>query len=229
MEPLTIGLLAGSIFAGLTGASVAALKGWQGWLELKRFELTHRPATARFRPPATGSRSPTFGSVSASSKRSPQASISKPPGRSLSPASGEAARPPLEPGRLTFQDDQKPRRAVRRMSRPAIGAKSLSRLVLPPRIDVEEVVRRERKRQRRIGGEGVPVERGVDERVARRVGLERRRPVMIERMLDLQPPVDRAATAFHRAEDAQRRDQRRRARNPSPWHGRHPPGFRPST
>ena len=44
MEPLTIGILAGSIFAGLTGASLAALKGWQGWLELKRFELTHDSA-----------------------------------------------------------------------------------------------------------------------------------------------------------------------------------------
>lgn len=41
MEPLTIGLLAGGLFAGLTAASIAALKGWQGWLELKRFELTH--------------------------------------------------------------------------------------------------------------------------------------------------------------------------------------------
>ena len=51
MEPLTIGLLAGSIFAGLTGASVAALKGWQGWLELKRFELTHE-AGNRTLPPA---------------------------------------------------------------------------------------------------------------------------------------------------------------------------------
>ncbi len=51
MEPLTIGLLAGSIFAGLTGASLAALKGWQGWLELKRFELTHS-AGDRTLPPA---------------------------------------------------------------------------------------------------------------------------------------------------------------------------------
>ena len=54
MEPLTIGLLAGSIFAGLTGASLAALKGWQGWLELKRFELTHsagdRTPSARRKP-----------------------------------------------------------------------------------------------------------------------------------------------------------------------------------
>ena len=39
MEPLTISLLAGSLFAGLTAASVAALKGWQGWLALKDREL----------------------------------------------------------------------------------------------------------------------------------------------------------------------------------------------
>ena len=40
MEPLSIGLIAAGIFAGLGAASWAALKGWQGWLELKRFELT---------------------------------------------------------------------------------------------------------------------------------------------------------------------------------------------
>ena len=51
MEPLTISLLAGGMFAGLTAASVAALKGWQGWLELKRFELTHG-AAERTLPPA---------------------------------------------------------------------------------------------------------------------------------------------------------------------------------
>ena len=32
-------------------ASVAALKGWQGWLELRRFELTHDTAE-RTLPPA---------------------------------------------------------------------------------------------------------------------------------------------------------------------------------
>ena len=41
MEPLSMGLLAASVLAGLGTASWAALKGWQGWLELKRFELTH--------------------------------------------------------------------------------------------------------------------------------------------------------------------------------------------
>ena len=51
MDPLTIGILAGAVFAGLTAASMAALKGWQGWLELKRFELTHETAD-RGLPPA---------------------------------------------------------------------------------------------------------------------------------------------------------------------------------
>jgi hypothetical protein len=51
MEPLTIGILGGGMFAGLTAASLAALKGWQGWLELKRFELTH-DAADRTLPPA---------------------------------------------------------------------------------------------------------------------------------------------------------------------------------
>ena len=53
MEPLTVGLLAGGILAGLSAASVAALKGWQGWLELKRFELTHASCD-RTLPPASG-------------------------------------------------------------------------------------------------------------------------------------------------------------------------------
>ena len=41
MEPLTIGVLSASVMAGLSGASLAGLKAWNGWLELKRFELTH--------------------------------------------------------------------------------------------------------------------------------------------------------------------------------------------
>jgi hypothetical protein len=67
MEPLTIGILAGSIFAGLTGASLAALKGWQGWLELRRFRADPRHgrthASARRQP---DTRWPTFGNASAS-------------------------------------------------------------------------------------------------------------------------------------------------------------------
>jgi hypothetical protein len=51
MEPLTIGLVGGGLFAGMTAASMAALKGWQGWLELRRFELTYDSAD-RTLPPA---------------------------------------------------------------------------------------------------------------------------------------------------------------------------------
>ena len=51
MEPLTIGLVGGGLFAGMTAACMAALKGWQDWLELRRFELTHDSAD-RTLPPA---------------------------------------------------------------------------------------------------------------------------------------------------------------------------------
>lgn len=53
MDPLTIGVLAASILVGLGAASWAGLKAWNGWLELKRFELTHDSAD-RTLPPATG-------------------------------------------------------------------------------------------------------------------------------------------------------------------------------
>ncbi len=53
MEPLSTALLAASILAALGTASWAALKGWQGWLELKRLELTHGMADKAL-PPATG-------------------------------------------------------------------------------------------------------------------------------------------------------------------------------
>jgi len=51
MEPLTAALVAGGLFAGMAAASWAALRGWQGWLELKRFELTHASGD-RTLPPA---------------------------------------------------------------------------------------------------------------------------------------------------------------------------------
>ena len=51
MEPLSMGLLAAGLLAGLGLASWAALKGWQGWLELKRYELSHL-AGDRMLPPA---------------------------------------------------------------------------------------------------------------------------------------------------------------------------------
>ena len=53
MEPMSMAVLAVSIFAGLGLASLAALRGWQGWLELKRLELTQSSGD-RMLPPATG-------------------------------------------------------------------------------------------------------------------------------------------------------------------------------
>ena len=53
MEPMSIGLLSASLLAGLSGASWAGLRAWNGWLELKRFELTH-DAADRTLPPANG-------------------------------------------------------------------------------------------------------------------------------------------------------------------------------
>ena len=38
-EPMTLIALAGSGLAGLSIAAFAGLKGWQGWLDLKRLEL----------------------------------------------------------------------------------------------------------------------------------------------------------------------------------------------
>ena len=53
MDPISIGVLAASIIGGLASASIAGLKAWNGWLELKRFELTH-DAADRTLPPASG-------------------------------------------------------------------------------------------------------------------------------------------------------------------------------
>ena len=38
-DPMSIALIGASIIATLLVASVAILKGWHGWLELKRMEL----------------------------------------------------------------------------------------------------------------------------------------------------------------------------------------------
>ena len=60
MDPLTIGVLSTSIIVGLGGASLAGLKAWNGWLELKKMRADpgrRRPRT--FRQPPGGSRSPT--------------------------------------------------------------------------------------------------------------------------------------------------------------------------
>jgi hypothetical protein len=53
MEPLTIAVLSASIIVGLAGASIAALRAWSGWLELKKMELTQL-TSERGLPPATG-------------------------------------------------------------------------------------------------------------------------------------------------------------------------------
>ena len=76
-DPLATGLIAASLMIAIAIAAWTTLKGWQGWLELKRFELTHGSADKAL-PPATGggSRSPTCANGCASSKRSPPESIS---------------------------------------------------------------------------------------------------------------------------------------------------------
>ena len=53
MEPITISVMATSLFAGLSAAGWAGLKAWNGWLELKKMELTQL-AGERGLPPATG-------------------------------------------------------------------------------------------------------------------------------------------------------------------------------
>ena len=53
MDPITIAVLAASVIVGLTAASLAALKAWNGWLELKKMELT-QIVSDRGLPPATG-------------------------------------------------------------------------------------------------------------------------------------------------------------------------------
>jgi hypothetical protein len=53
MDPTTIGMVSASLLAGLGASSWAGLKAWNGWLDLKRFELTHEAAD-RGLPPASG-------------------------------------------------------------------------------------------------------------------------------------------------------------------------------
>jgi hypothetical protein len=53
MDAITISVLSASILAGLGAAGAAGLKAWSGWLELKKFELTH-DAGDRTLPPASG-------------------------------------------------------------------------------------------------------------------------------------------------------------------------------
>jgi hypothetical protein len=53
MDPLTIGVLSGSVIAGLGGVSIAGLRAWNGWLELKKLELAQSVGD-RGLPPAGG-------------------------------------------------------------------------------------------------------------------------------------------------------------------------------
>ena len=53
MDPVTIAVLSASVIAGLGGVSLAGLKAWSGWLELKKMELAQAGGD-RTLPPATG-------------------------------------------------------------------------------------------------------------------------------------------------------------------------------
>jgi hypothetical protein len=53
MDPITTAVLASSLLIGLAAASWAGLKAWNGWLELKKMELT-QSAGDRGLPPAGG-------------------------------------------------------------------------------------------------------------------------------------------------------------------------------
>lgn len=58
MEPLSSTMILGaSVLAGIGGASFAGLKAWNGWLELKKLELTQHfgsSAGDRTLPPVGG-------------------------------------------------------------------------------------------------------------------------------------------------------------------------------
>ena len=53
MEPLSIALIGGSVLLAMGLASVAALRGWQAWLDFKRLELASQTGDHSL-PPATG-------------------------------------------------------------------------------------------------------------------------------------------------------------------------------
>jgi len=54
VDPLYAGVIAASLMCGIAIAAFATLKGWQGWLELKRMELVSGRADAVL--PPTGGR-----------------------------------------------------------------------------------------------------------------------------------------------------------------------------
>jgi hypothetical protein len=53
MDAIMIAALSASIMLGLCAASLIGLKAWNGWLDLKRLELT-QAAGDRTLPPASG-------------------------------------------------------------------------------------------------------------------------------------------------------------------------------
>ena len=53
-DPLSTGLIAASIMLAIAIAALASLKGWQGWLDLKRMELVSGRTDAIL--PPTGGR-----------------------------------------------------------------------------------------------------------------------------------------------------------------------------
>lgn len=53
MDPTVIAMVSTSVLTGLGATSWAGLKAWNGWLDLKRLELTHEHAD-RGLPPANG-------------------------------------------------------------------------------------------------------------------------------------------------------------------------------
>ena len=53
MDPLTLATISASLVAGLGGAGWAGLKAWNGWLELKKMELS-QGISERGLPPAGG-------------------------------------------------------------------------------------------------------------------------------------------------------------------------------
>ena len=81
---------------------------------------------------------------------------------------------------------------------------------MAPRLDIKQIVARQGQRQLRFVRQRMPVERRVDESVARRRSFVRRGAVLRRNVLDLDPAVDLATGAGQACENAQRRDLRRR-------------------
>ena len=55
IDPLATGVIAASVMCAIAIAAWSTLKGWQGWLELKRLELVNGRAEATL-PPTGGGR-----------------------------------------------------------------------------------------------------------------------------------------------------------------------------